>query len=120
LPPERSAPLPPLPDVVLGPADHASTQQLALHQRLLLRLPEVPTSGYRWQGADALAAGDALRFVSSDYEPPSPRATGGQGMLQILFEARAPGRTALRLRQVRSGGSGAPAGQFALDVQVNA
>jgi predicted secreted protein len=120
LPPDRSAPIRPPPDLVRGLADDGSSVQLALHQRLLLRLPEAPTSGYRWQGAEALGAAGALRLLSSDYAPSSPGAVGGQGVLCLVFEARAPGRVALHLRQVRAGAAGAPAAQFALTVRVSA
>jgi len=93
---------------------------MALHQRLVLRLPEAPTSGYRWRGAEALGAEAALRLRSSNYAPPSPGAVGGQGVLCLVFEARASGRVDLHLRQVRAGATGAPAAQFTLTVQVSA
>jgi predicted secreted protein len=117
--PDRHTLAAPLPDLVLGPADHGSTQRLALGQRLVLRLPEVPTSGYRWQGADALAPDGALRLVSSDHELPALGAVGGQGMRCMVLEACAPGQVGLHLQQSRAGAAGAPTGHFELTVHVH-
>jgi inhibitor of cysteine peptidase len=104
-------------DLVLGADDDGGACRLALKQRLQLRLPEVPTSGYRWHGG-ALAVGGALRLVSSAYAPPTPGRAGGQGVRSLLFEACAPGQTELQLQNRRAGGAGPPAGTFKLTVTV--
>ena len=101
-------------------ADHGGTRQLTLRQRLLLRLPEAPTSGYRWRGQEDLTADGALRLVSSDFEPTARGAIGGQGLRCLVFEARSPGRVDLHLRQLRAFGTGPPAGHFTLTVLVKA
>jgi predicted secreted protein len=101
----------------LGPADHGRTCELALHQRLQLGLPEAPTSGYRWQGAEALGDDAAVRCVASSFEAPATDRVGGQGRRAWVFEARATGTAALRLTLQRPGG-GAVADRFALTIHV--
>jgi predicted secreted protein len=103
---------------VLGPADHGSLQQLALQQRLIVRLPEVPTSGYLWRGGDALDADGPLRLVSSEFETHSPGAIGGAGLRCLVFEARAPGHCDLRLTCARAGSTDKPSDRWKLKMQV--
>lgn len=103
---------------MLGPADNGSLQQLGLQQRLVVRLPEVPTSGYLWRGADALAADGPLRLLSSDVEPRAPGTIGGAGRRCLVFEACAPGRCELRLHLSRAGSAGAASDRFVLTLQV--
>jgi predicted secreted protein len=105
---------------VLGPTDHGRSCELALHQRLRLNLPEAPTSGFRWQGAEALGDDAAVRCLSSDFAPPpAVDAVGGQGMRGWVFEARAAGSATLQMCLRRPGG-GQVADRFALTIQVAA
>ena len=104
--------------MVLDSDRHGSSEELAPGQRLSVRLPEVPTSGYRWQGADAFSAGGVLRLVSSDYELPVLGTKGGEGIRRLVFEAVAPGKVGIHLQKSRSGSAGSSAGQFDLSVHV--
>jgi inhibitor of cysteine peptidase len=63
-----------------------------------VRLPENPTTGYRWH---AEIDSTALRQVGDQYEgPTSPR--GASGARVLTFEALRPGQTLLRLVNRRS------------------
>ena len=98
----------------LGPADAGTHRSLQVDDRAEVRLPESPTTGYRWQIA---SADSRLRLVDDHFEgAQSPRGAGGVRVL--VFEAVGAGSVSLLLMKCRSWESGNPVEEFAVDVSV--
>lgn len=79
----------------LGPADRDNEVPVRTGDRILLRLPENPTTGYRWSGQIP----GFLRLVRDSNE--TGEAPGAGGVRVLEFEAVAPGRAELRLALAR-------------------
>lgn len=98
----------------LDPAHAGSRQGLTVGEHAVLRLPESPTTGYRWQ-ADFDAA--ALRLIDDRSEvAQTPRGSSGDRVL--TFEAVRPGPVSLRLANRRSWESGDPVAEFTVELDV--
>jgi inhibitor of cysteine peptidase len=84
--------------------------------RILLELPETPTTGYQWRIAQLP---DSLEVVSDDFEPPASLAPGAGGLHRFVFAARRSGRgtASLKLQRPWETGDGA-ADEFRFDVVV--
>lgn len=65
---------------------------------LVVRLPEVAATGYRWAVDDL----DALDVVSDGYEPPADPAPGSTGRRVVVLRPVAPGRARASLVLKRS------------------
>lgn len=79
-----------------------------------VRLPEKPTTGYRWQAASDDAC---LRLVDDRFDgAQSPRGAGGVRVL--VFEAVRAGSASLRLVKCRSWESGTPIEEYEVDLDV--
>ena len=73
-------------NVVIGPANDGSAVHVAVGDVVIVRLPENPTTGYRWsveRSAGLAPAGDEFSATSS--------AVGGGGERTLRFAARSPG-----------------------------
>lgn len=83
---------------------------------MVVRLPENPTTGYRWQ----IASDDScLRLDDDRFEgAQSPRGAGGARVL--VFEAVRAGSVSLQLLKSRSWESGKPIEEFAVNLDVQA
>ena len=79
-----------------------------------VRLPESPTTGYRWQPDFDVAA---LRLVDDRSEGASS-ARGAGGDRVLVFEAVRPGPAKLRLEKKRSWESGDPIEEFSVELDV--
>jgi inhibitor of cysteine peptidase len=73
--------------------------ELAVGDRLRLRLAENPTTGIRWQIA---TAGAGLRVSRDDYEPGGARPPGSAGHRTFELDAHAPGDFRVTLVSKRS------------------
>lgn len=92
--------------------DSGTTRTVRVGERVTLRLPENPTTGYRWQ-ADVDEA--RLRLVEDRFDgPQTPRGAGGERVL--TFEVLLTGSTTLRLANRRSWGDGEPTAEFVVDL----
>lgn len=69
--------------------------------RTEVRLPEAPTSGYRWRLDDPP---DAVTLVESDFDPPSGGRAGGEGERIFILEVEAEGRHVLDFLLARAAG----------------
>ena len=103
-------------EVVLGDAE-SGTAAVRTGDRLVVRLAENPTTGYRWE----LQAADptVLALESSSFEPPATSVPGAGGRRTFKFLAVGPGATELRLAAQRARARGEDAGAtFAVTVHV--
>lgn len=99
---------------LLTPAQHGGSLRAAVGDDLLLRLPENPTTGYRW--AFSLPAG--LSPVADDYTA-AGSAPGGGGERVLRLRATTPGRHAITAALQRSwDAGGAPQASFSATVEV--
>lgn len=98
----------------LGPADAGTHRSVQVGDRTEVRLPENPTTGYRWQ----IPSDDSrFRLVEDRFEgAQSPRGAGGVRVL--VFDAVRSGSASLRLVKCRSWESGNPLEKFAVDLDV--
>jgi inhibitor of cysteine peptidase len=100
--------------IELGPADTGTSQSVRIGELTTVRLPESPTTGYRWE-PDELGAG--LLLVEDRFEgATTPRGSGGERVL--VFRAVATGPAALRLVNRRRWASDAPAEEFSVRFEV--
>lgn len=82
-----------------------------------LRLPENPTTGYRWEVESF--DNNILGPPASDFWPPGEPSVGTGGTRIFTFEARSPGVTLIRLILKRSWESKQQAAdRFEITVQV--
>lgn len=70
--------------VTVGPAANGTTVRLHVGDRLVVRLPGNPTTGYRWS---ALRVPAPLRLLSSVYVPSQPKRLGQGGTYVFRFAA---------------------------------
>ncbi|MCI5211621.1 MAG: hypothetical protein D3910_23220 [Candidatus Electrothrix sp. ATG2] len=84
-----------MPEVVLGTIDHGGVIKVVLGSRVLLRLPENPTTGYQWVLEPFRSS--ALELRSNRYQMPSEPGLGSLGVRVFVFRARSPGTVTLRL-----------------------
>jgi len=95
-------------------ADAGSRRTVRLGDLTTVRLPESPTTGYRWQADHDDAA---LRLVEDRFEgAQSPRGAGGDRVL--IFEAARLGSATLRLAKRRGWGGGEPIDEFSAELDV--
>jgi predicted secreted protein len=76
---------------------------------LVIRLTEVPTSGYRWQLDDHDPA--VLQAAGDEFVPAADARTGGGGMREFRFVVVGTDRSEVALRLRRDWETGAPAAQ---------
>jgi len=105
-------------EVILDAADRGRTIEVAPGSRVLVRLPENPSTGYRWE-LEALE-GDALDLQAATYQVPATLAPGAGGTRLFEFLARSPGNMLLHLRLGRPWEpAGTAAETFEASVQVS-
>ena len=94
--------------------DTGTTRSVRVGERATVRLPESPTTGYRWEPDFDDAA---LRLVDDRFEgSPTPRGSGGERVL--TFEAAHAGPTTLRLAKRRGWGGAEPLEVFVVDLDL--
>jgi inhibitor of cysteine peptidase len=100
--------------LALSDADDGKLLTVRRGQRVLLRLPENPTTGYRWE------VPPEVTLLADDFAAPQAgSAAGGGGMRTLCFELTAAATTGtLRFELRRPWGSGQPEGSFTLHVTV--
>jgi inhibitor of cysteine peptidase len=100
--------------IELGPDDAGTRRSVQVGDLTTVRLPENPTTGYRWQTTPDDAR---LRLAEDHFEGPmSPAGAGGVRVL--VFEAVRAGPASLRLQKSRSWESAKPIEEFAVDLDV--
>ena len=107
----------PVSDLELGEKDRGRSIAVAPGQRILIRLPEAPGTGFSWS-FDPFDTG-VLESVSSDYTPPAPPSVGGAGTRAWTLRAKAPGTVHLAAKQWKPWeGEKSVAQRFDLTVRV--
>jgi len=85
--------------LVVTRADNNRTAELRTGERLIVRLPENPSTGYTW----AVDETDRrlLMLDSTDYAAPEEGFVGARGQRTFTFTVRQPGEVALKLKYWR-------------------
>jgi inhibitor of cysteine peptidase len=83
---------------ILTSADNGRTIELHVGDEAALRLPENPSTGYRW--AVDVADPNLVRIEERGYLATSERI-GAAGEAQWLIKAKAPGATTIKLKRWR-------------------
>lgn len=96
--------------------DNGSALNVQSGDSFQIRLPEKPTTGYRWELADWDKS--VARKTRDQFSPPTTTQPGAGGEHVWEFVADAPGKTILRLDNRRAWETGSPAQSFSLKVQV--
>jgi inhibitor of cysteine peptidase len=100
--------------IELRAADDGTSRSVRIGDLVTVRLPENPTTGYRWQ-SDLEEA--RLELVGDRFEgAESPRGAGGDRVL--VFEAVRAGSARLRLAKRRSWGTGELIEEFSVEFDV--
>ena len=81
-----------------------------------VRLDENPTTGYRWRAGDWDQS--IVDVTHEEFRPAERSGTGAGGEHVWQLQARAPGKTVVRLTYGRGWESGAAAREFSLTVTV--
>jgi inhibitor of cysteine peptidase len=100
--------------VELGPGDSGSRRTLAVGDSVEVRLPETPTTGFRWRPVADL---QQLRLTDDHFDGAvAPRGAGGQRVL--VFEALTAGTAQLRLAKAREW-EGVAREEFVVDLEIH-
>jgi inhibitor of cysteine peptidase len=98
----------------LRPADAGTSRSVRIGDLTAVRLPENPTTGYRWQSD---FDDPRLKLVDDRYEgAESPRGAGGERVL--VFEAVSAGSARMHLAKRRSWEHGEPVEEFSVELDV--
>jgi len=122
----KSEPPPPTPvgvrengTLILTRADHNRSAEIRVGERLMVRLPENPSTGYTW----AIDETDRrlLALDSTDYAVPTEGFVGARGLRAFTFTARQPGEVALKFKYWRFWeGDASTTEHYAVTVQIRA
>jgi len=96
--------------------DNGSCVTLDIGESIELRLPENPTTGYRWHLADWDTS--ILEMTHDEYDQADSSRAGARGEHHWEFAGRRKGEVSLELSQRRSWGSAAPSATFTMQVSV--
>jgi len=102
---------------VLTSADNGKTVDLRVGEEATLRLPENPSTGYRW-AVDA-ADPNLVDFEQGNYVSTS-NSVGGGGEVQWLIKAKAPGATEAKFKRWRPWeGDGSVVERYAVTLRIS-
>lgn len=90
-----------MPTIVLTRADNGKSIELSRGQKLSIRLPENPTTGFRWEIESAQVVTpqvEVVTFESSSYAPAADGGMGGGGERTLVFRVANPGTTRLQMK----------------------
>jgi inhibitor of cysteine peptidase len=100
-------------ELTLGLEDRGRKVSVRVGDRIVLRLPENPTTGYRWSGEIP----SFLRLVRDANEHDS--APGAGGIRALELQAERPGHSEITLSNMRSWeGAARPPEQFEFSIEV--
>ncbi len=84
---------------------------------VVLRLPESPTTGYRWH-VDQVE--EHLTLEADSYEPDAPMRMGSGGIRELRYRAESAGRTRLALKHWQAWeGEGSVTERFTVEIDVS-
>ncbi len=103
--------------LVLTRADNQRTAEVRVGERIAVRLPENPGTGYTW----AIDETDRQRLAldGTDYAEPTAAFIGARGLRTFTLTARQPGEVVLKLKYWRLWeGDGSVTERFAVTLRI--
>jgi inhibitor of cysteine peptidase len=100
--------------IELTPSDAGSRRALRVGDIVTVRLPESPTTGYRWEAH----YDDASLRPTDDRFDAAGSSRGSGGVRVLTFEAVRAGEVTLHLANRRAWESGAPSQEFSVQLDV--
>lgn len=85
--------------------------------RIIVRVPENPTTGYHWRAVPSDPA--LLELQSDQFMPPASEAPGSGGVRTLQYLARGAGNASVTLELARPWEANAPRSQFKIQVTVS-
>jgi predicted secreted protein len=109
--------------VLLDGSAAGTVVQLHPEQKLILRLPENSSTGYRWKtvagiGRNLVQTDRSYQSDTSPASPGEPGKAGAPGTAVFTFVAKYHGKTNLQLALLPPGGHRKPAKFFRLAVEI--
>ena len=105
--------------LILTRADHNRSAEIRVGERLVVRLPENPATGFTW----AVEETDRrlLALDGTDYTAPTEGFVGARGQRTFTFTAREPGAVGLKFKYWRFWeGDASATDHYAITVQIRA
>ena len=104
--------------ITLTQGDNGKTIELAVGEKLVIRLAENPTTGYRWAvepGGEGFFDPPGSEFVQT------PDAKIGEGGIRVFsFEAIKPGKSSLAIKHWRAWqGESSVTARFRVDILIS-
>jgi inhibitor of cysteine peptidase len=104
-------------EIVIGEGHNGGAISAKPGDRIVVRVPENPTTGYQWRAEPADSG--VLELQSDQFMPPASQAPGGGGVRTLQYLARGAGNTSVTLQLARSWEANAPQSQFKIQVTVS-
>ena len=102
-------------EIQVGEGHNGGSISARAGDTLVIRLPENPTTGFRWGAAGMDSA--LLRLQSDDFAP-GAGGVGGAGMRIFRYLATGSGETSIGFQLARSWEAAAPRSQFTIRVSI--
>jgi inhibitor of cysteine peptidase len=103
-------------EIEIGESQNGQAIPVKNSDVLLIRLPENPTTGFRWNVKEADP--NLLKLQSDDFSPATAGGVGAGGVRLFRFVAVGSGEAALALDLARAWEPATPRSQFRLRVNV--
>lgn len=100
----------PMSDIIANEAQNRASLQVHMADTVVIRLPESPTTGYKWVPLRGTTESD--EFISR------AGSVGGVGVRVFRFPMKSPGAVTLELGLTRSWEKETPSKLFKVNVQV--
>ncbi len=78
-----------MPEIVLGASDNGRSVSASVGDAVVIKLPENPTTGYRWSAVAAVEG--AVTVERDEFLLPSGAGVGGGGVHAFTWRAQRPG-----------------------------
>src|SRR5262249_11420563 len=114
--PESSAELESMAEITITEANKGSTVSARAGDTLVIQLPEIPTSGFRW--VPAVSDGQILDLQKDDFVLDPNSGVGGGGLRVFRFLVKGRGSTSLQFSLARAWETRAPSAVFEILVKV--
>jgi len=103
-------------DIVVSEMDLGREVVARAGDALVVRLPENPTTGFRW--ALASPDGNVLALMRDEFQAPAQAGVGAGGLRVFRFATKRPGSARIEFKLARAWEAAAPKALFSVDVKV--
>ncbi len=103
-------------EILIGEGHNGAAISAKAGDILLIKLPESPTTGFRWNVTEADSR--LLQLQSDDFVHGSGTGVGGGGLRVLRYILLAPGNSPVTLQLSRAWEPAAPRSQFRIQVSI--